>query len=437
MKTPHIDKLISQGINFTDAHSGSAVCTPTRYGLLTGRYCWRTKLKKAVLWDWGAPLIRKERLTVADLLKNNGYSTGMVGKWHLGLDWRDKDGKIINDTLKITDAYFRKGAPAERVAAVEAKIDFSQPLTGGPIDHGFDYYWGVDVPNFPPYIWIENNQLQGNPTEPKPKAMFGHPGPMLPGWKLEDILPTLSRKACDWITKQSKTDQPFFLYLPLTSPHTPISPSKPFQGKSGISPYADFVIETDAVVGDIMTTLEKTGMADNTLVIFSTDNGTSAKANFKQLEQHGVDLHHHFKGHKAQIHEGGHRVPFVVRWPGKAPAGTTCDQVVCMNDFMATVADILDVTLPANSAEDSHSILPLVTGKAKTLPNRPLVVNHDISGTFAIRKGPWKLVNNKLYNLKTDPKETTNLASKHPELVTTLQKTLKAYQNNGHSRVMP
>ena len=435
MKTLYIDKLISQGMNFTDAHSGSAVCTPTRYGLLTGRYCWRTKLKNAVLWDWGAPLIKKERLTVADLLKSHGYNTGMVGKWHLGLDWYDKDGNIINHTLKITDAYFKKGAPAERVRAVEQRIDFSQPVTGGPTDHGFDYYWGVDVPNFPPYVWIKNDRLQGIPSVPKPKNMFGHPGPMLPGWKLEDILPTLSQKACEWITQQSQTKAPFFLYLPLTSPHTPIAPSKPFLGKSQISDYADFVIETDAVVGHIMDTLEKTGTAKNTLIIFSTDNGTSGKANFKHLEKHGVDLHYHFKGHKAQIHEGGHRVPFVVRWPGKTQPGSTCNQTICMNDFMATVADMLNYKLPPNSAEDSTSILPLILGKKDSLPNRPLVVNHDYSGKFAIRKGPWKLVGNKqLYNLKSDPKETTNIAAKHPEIVTELRKTLTQYRNSGHSR---
>lgn len=429
MKTPHIDKLISQGMNFTDAHSGSSVCTPTRYGLLTGRYCWRTKLKKQVLWSWGAPLIKKDRLTVAELLQQNGYATGMVGKWHLGMDWRDQDGKIVNDILEITDAHFKSKEATKRVEAVEKKIDFTQPITGGPTDHGFDYYWGVDVPNFPPYLWIKNDRLQGVPTVPKPKDMFGSPGPMLPGWKLEEILPTLSKKSCEWITQQSKTKKPFFLYVPLTSPHTPIATSEKFRGKSGISNYADFVIETDAVVGNIMTALKQSGAAKNTLVIFSTDNGTAHAANFKELEKHGVDLHNHFKGHKAQIHEGGHRVPFVVRWPGKTPAGSRCDELVCMNDFMATVADLLDAKIPAGNAEDSTSILPLITGEKKSLPNRPCIVNHDYGGRFAIRKGPWKLVENKkLYNLKSDPKEMTDIAKKHPGRVAELQKTLKAYQ---------
>jgi arylsulfatase A len=437
MKTPHLDKLISQGMNFTDAHSGSAVCTPTRYGLLTGRYCWRTKLKSQVLWEWGAPLIEKDRLTVADMVRAHGYSTGMVGKWHLGMDWYDSDGKIVNGDLQITDSFFRNDAVAERVRAVETRIDFTKSITGGPTDHGFDYFFGVDVPNFPPYVWIENDTPQGVPSTPKPKVMFGHPGPMISGWKLEDILPGLARKAGEWIAEQSTTDQPFFLYLSLTSPHTPIAPSKAFQGKSGISAYADFVLETDWVVGHIMDELDRAGVAGNTLLVFSADNGTSGKANFKQLESHGVDLHNHFKGHKTMIHEGGHRVPFVARWPGKITPSSTCSQTICLNDFMATTADILDFKLPDNAAEDSTSILPLLCGEKTSLPNRPGVVNHDYGGGFAIRKGKWKLVGtSKLFDLDADPKETKNVAGQYPEIVMELSATLKKYKESGRSRVI-
>jgi len=430
MKTPNIDKLIAEGMNFTDAHSGSAVCTPTRYGLLTGRYCWRTKLKNSVLWEYAAPLIEEERLTVAEMLRENGYRTGMVGKWHLGLDWRGVDGEIVNGTLQLGDASFRPGAPAKRVQTVAELIDFSQPITGGPTDHGFDYYWGVDVPNFPPYIWIKNDRIQGDPSVAKPDKMFGAPGPMLPGWKLEEILPTLAHKSSEWIAEQSNGDQPFFLYLPLTSPHTPIAPSEKFSGKSGISIYADFVSETDWVVGQVLNALEKSGVAENTLVIFSTDNGTSPKANFAELEKHGVNLRYHFKGHKAQIHEGGHRVPFVVRWPGKVKAGSVCRDTICLNDFMATAADIIDVKLPEDSGEDSTSILPLITSEKTSLTKRPLVVNHDIGGNFAIRKGKWKLVgNSKLFDLATDPKETTDVSKSHPEIVKELSETLKRYRS--------
>jgi arylsulfatase A-like enzyme len=434
MRTPRIDGLIAGGMNFTDAHSGSAVCTPTRYGLLTGRYCWRTKLKRSVLWEWAAPLIEDERLTVAELLQEQGYTTGMVGKWHLGMTWFDADGQIANAGLKLEDAGFR-AASKKRIEAVSAKIDFSKPVRGGPLDHGFDFYFGVDVPNFPPYAWIKHDQVQGDPSVPKPKEMFGLPGPMVPGWKLENILAGLGNEAASWIAAQAKTEEPFFLYVPLTSPHAPISPSKAFQGKSGISTYADFVIETDAVVGQVLDALERSGAAKDTLVFFSCDNGTSPSfANFTQLEKQGVNLRNHFKGHKAQIHEGGHRVPFAARWPGNIKPGSTCNQTICLNDFMATVAELLNVELPENTAEDSTSILPLLMGTQSTFPDRPAVVHHDIGGIFAIRQGPWKLVAGKkprLFNLDDDPKEANDLAAAHPERVQNMRSLLESIQKSG------
>ncbi len=440
MKTPHIDKLISQGMSFTDAHSGSSVCTPTRYGLLTGRYAWRTKLKNQVLWQWAAPLIEQDRLTVAELLQSNGYHTGMVGKWHLGMDWYDKNGKTVNGDLKLSDASHGKDGGPQRLREAAARIDFTQPVTGGPTDHGFEYYFGVDVPNFPPYAWIENDRVRGIPSVPKPKAMFGSEGPMIPGWKLDEILPTLARKSAEYISAQSKKDKPFFLYVPLTSPHTPIAPSQAFLGKSGISQYADFVIETDWVVGHIVEAIDKAGVGDNTLVIFSTDNGTAHAANFKELEAHGVDLHNHYKGHKAQIHEGGHRLPFVARWPGVVKQNSTCAQTICLNDFMATVADMLGVTLPDNAAEDSTSILALLTGKQKSQQYRPMVVHHDFNGTFAIRDGKWKLVVSeelKLYDLDADIKETTNIAAKRMGITQHMADTLSQYKESGRTSWIP
>ena len=218
MKTPHLDRLISQGMNFTDAHSGSAVCTPSRYGLLTGRYCWRTPLKKEVLWKWGAPLIEAEQLTVAQVLKKEGYRTGLIGKWHLGLHWRDSKGEIVNvlnKDLFITDRHFGDDpASIARINAIEARIDFTQPISGGPTDAGFDYYFGVDLPNFPPFIWIENDRLLGIPSIPKPKGVSGAPGPMLPGWKLDEILPTLARKDRRGLWSKAKTISPFFSICP-------------------------------------------------------------------------------------------------------------------------------------------------------------------------------------------------------------------------------
>jgi len=437
LKTPHIDRLCSIGMNFTDAHSGSAVCSPTRYGLLTGRYCWRTALKKEVLWDYGRPLIEKDRLTVADLLRKQGYATGIVGKWHLGLDWYDSDGKLANGELQISDAIWKKkGGSAERVKACEERIDWSKPITGGPLDHGFDYYFGVDLPNMPPYTWIENDRVTAIPTMPKPKEMFGTDGPMVPGWKLEEILPNLAKRGARWIREKSRQEKPFFLYVSLTAPHTPIAPSKPFQGKSEISRYADFTIETDWVVGQIMAALEKAGVADNTLVIFTGDNGTASSARFAGLEKKGVDLRYHFKGWKGQIHEGGHRVPFVARWPGRVKPGSTCNEVICLTDFMATVADMLDVPLSPNVAEDSTSILGLLTGEVESLPDRPMVVHHDYKGNFAIRKGKWKLVPGekpRLFNLAVDPKETHDVAGENKEVVKRMADTLKRYQDSGRS----
>lgn len=436
LKTPNIDRLVQEGMSFTDAHSGSSVCTPTRYGLLTGRYCWRTRLKSSVLWEWGAPLLDPERLTVAEMLQAQGYDTGMIGKWHLGMNWHGKNGNIANGDLQLADSHFKKGAAAERIKAVEQRIDLTRPVTGGPADNGFDYYFGVDVPNFPPYVWIQNNELQGMPSATKPKRMFGHPGPMLPGWKLDAILPTLADKSVEWIDARSKGDRPFFLYLPLTSPHTPIAPSPDFKGKSGISAYADFVIETDWVVGHVMRALTETGTANNTIVIFTADNGTASKANFKKLESHGVDLHYHYRGHKLQIYEGGHRVPFIVRWPTYVDAASTCSQTICLNDFMATVADLLDVDLPDDAAEDSTSILPLITGGKTDLPDHPMVVNHDFKGGFAIRNGSWKLIATsppQLYDLENDPKETTDVAADYPEVVTGMKATLEQYKTQGRS----
>ncbi len=440
LKTPQIDRLIGQGMNFTDAHSGSAVCTPTRYGILTGRYCWRTRLKSSVLWEWGAPLIDRQRMTVAEVLQQRGYRTACVGKWHLGMVWPGKETPAANADLPIGDSFFKGQASIERIARVERQIDFTKPVSG-PCDHGFDYYFGVAVPNFPPYIWIENDRLRGFPSVPKPDAMFGHPGPMLPGWKLEEILPTLAEKAAAWVVQESRTEAPFFLYLPLTSPHTPIAPSKPFQGKSEISAYADFLMETDAVVGRVMRALDEAGVAGETLLIFSTDNGTSPACNFKELESHGIDLHNHFRGHKAQIYEGGHRVPLVVRWPGKVKADSSCEETVCLNDFMATVADLLDYRLPDDAAEDSTSILPLLLGERARLPDHPSVVNHSIAGQFAIRRGAWKLVlprsarqgRGELYDLDADPKETTNLVEKRPEVAAELTAVLKKYVERGRS----
>ena len=267
--TPNLDQLAAQGMRFTDAHAPSSVCTPSRYALLTGRYCWRTPLKNSVLWPYDPPLIEPDRLTVAELLRRQGYRTACIGKWHLGWEWATRDGKPAHEGTAIgkLDRELRE----ER----EQQVDFGKPLRGGPIDCGFDTYFGVDVPNFPPYTWFEQDLLAGEPTEPKPDDMFGWPGVMKPGWTLEDMIPEFVRRVVSYI--ESSGPEPFFLYFPLTSPHTPIVPNKPFIGRSGSGLYGDFVCEVDWVVGQVMSALNRRGIADDTLLIFTSDNGPEVR----------------------------------------------------------------------------------------------------------------------------------------------------------------
>jgi arylsulfatase A len=436
--TPHIDRLIRQGICFTDAHSGSAVCSPTRYGILTGRYSWRSKLKQGIVGQWQPPLIEPQRLTVGGMLQELGYHTACIGKWHLGWNWPDAEG---NPT------------------SVANKVDFTRPITGGPVETGFDYYFGDDVPNWPPYVFIENDRTQGIPSTVKPKTMFGSPGPMLPGWKLDAVMPEITSRAVDYIGRRAQQGQPFFLYFPLTSPHTPIAPSPEFLGKSGISKYADYVMETDWAVGQVMQALNRHGIAEETLLIFTADNGTSPQCRFEELESKGVDLRYHFRGNKADIYEGGHRVPFVARWPGVIAPATECSEVICLTDFMATVADVTGYELPVTAAEDSRSLLPLLKG---TRPDRPLhaaVVHHSASGLFALRQGWWKLEfcrgsggwshpterearqqglpTMQLYDLQQDPKEATNRYASNQARIEQLTAILRKIVTSGRSTPGP
>lgn len=439
MKTPQLDKLVRQGMHFTDAHSASAVCTPTRYGLLTGRYCWRTHLKKQVLWTYGKPLVEESQLTVAELLRDKGYNTALIGKWHLGTGWKNRAGELaFNNFNPKTNTEYR--ASKAKLRELEKTIDFTKEFSGGPLDHGFDYYFGVDLPNMPPYTWLENKRVKAIPTVDKPDTMFGFPGLMQKGWVLEDILPTLTEKSCDWIEKSAKQKKPYFLFVPLTSPHSPIVPSKNFKGKSGLNEYVDFVIETDWSVGQIIKAVDNSGEAENTLVIFSTDNGTAPAANFKELEKLGIDLHTNFKGHKSRIDEGGHRVPLIMRWPEAIKAGTKNDQTVCLNDFLASFAEMTGRQLAEHEGVDSSSIWPLIAKGKKKLEDHPHLVSHSYWGQYSIRDGDWKLIlpvsgNGKfvLYDLKNDLKESKNVAQAHPERVKNMTAQLRTYVENGRS----
>ena len=412
--TPHLDRLAAGGMIFTEAHSSSSVCTPTRYGILTGRYNWRTRLQNGVLNGYSAPLIDKDRLTVPALLKQHGYATACIGKWHLGMDLHEKKmaGEIGN----------------------------------GPTTRGFDSYFGISASlDMPPYAYIENDRFTEAPTVQKE---FLRKGAAAPGFEAVDVLPTLTRKAVEFIGQQAKAGKPFFLYLPLASPHTPIVPTKEWLGKSGLSPYADFVMQTDSSVGQLIDALKEAGISNNTLIIFTSDNGCSPAAKVDELEGKGHFPSELRRGYKSDIWEGGHRVPFIVHWPDKVKAGSHTDQLTCLTDLLATSAEIVGGKLPDNAGEDSVSILPALLGIAKD-PLREAVVHHSIRGTFAIRQGRWKLAFCKdsggwskgggvatpgqLYDMSKDAGERTNEFKEHPEIVSQLTKLLDKYVADGRS----
>ena len=346
---------------FTDAHSGSSVCTPTRYGIMTGRYSWRTKLQQGVLQGYSPLLIEPGRMTVASMLKSHGYTTAAIGKWHLGIGQKE--------------------------------TDYSRPLTYGPNSVGFDEYFGIAASlDMPPYVFIRNETITAPLTgkvEDSPAPKLWRAGPIAEGFQFEEVLPQFTAKATEFIARQ-KPDQPFFLYLPLASPHTPVVPKSPWLGKSGLNGYADFVLQNDYCIGQVLDALDKAGLTENTLVVLTSDNGCSPAAGFDELVAKGHNPSYHFRGYKADIYDGGHRLPFIVRWPAKVKAGSTSDQLICHTDLLATCAEIVGAKLPANAAEDSVSILPALLGTA-TEPLHEAVVHHSASGAFAIRQGRWKL----------------------------------------------
>ncbi len=425
--TPNIDRFARQSVTFTESHSGSAVCSPTRYGVLTGRYSWRA-LTAGIVGLYGKPLIAPDRLTVAGILRENGYHTGCVGKWHLGWDWPRQGKDVV----------------------------FDQPVPGGPTARGFDYYFGVDVPNWPPYCWIENDRLQGNPTERLGivgKNINSKPGPAMAGWQVEPLRRTITDQACLYMLQRAKADKPFFLYFALTAPHTPRWPTDDWKGKSGLNVYADFVMETDAMVGRVLDAIDKAGLAENTLVIFTSDNGMAPYAGAAELEAKGHYPSGEFRGYKADAWDGGHHVPFFARWPGVTSPGTTCRQLTCHTDLMATCAEIVGARLPDSAGEDSVSILPLLKGRDK--PIREAVVHHSASGKFAIRHDKWKLLlcggsggwgkpndaaarklglpDVQLYDMEADVGERENLQDKHPEIVAQLTALLQRSVDAGRS----
>ena len=433
--TPHLDKLITEGMRFTDGHSSSGVCSPSRYALLTGRYHWRTRLQNGIVGVFGEPLIAPDRLTIAGLAKQHGYRTAAIGKWHLGWDWPIPEAdRALFRNFKESD----RSAP-ESTRAAWAKV-FAQKIPGGPTTRGFDRYFGTDVPNWPPYCFIEDDRTIGTPSEPLPAELFRNhlaslPGPALPGWKLEQILPTLVERACAFIGESARRPEPFLLYLPLTTPHTPLAVNEAWKGKSGLNnAAADLIMETDDAVGKVLAALEASGAAKDTLVLFTSDNGFAPYVGVKDLEKQGHFPSGPLREYKTSVHEGGHRVAFVARWPGQVAAGSTCHQLVHQADLMATLADILQAKLPADAGEDSFSFLPLLRGASE--PTRRHAISCAAAGTPGLRLGDWKYIATQpaqLYDLGKDIGETRNLAAEQPERVAEMKALLEKLIADGRS----
>lgn len=426
--TPALDRLAAQGLRFTDGHSSSGVCSPSRYTLLTGRYHWRTRLQSGIVDVHGEPLIAPDRLTIAGLAQQQGYRTACIGKWHLGWHWARK----TEDGGRRTE----DGGP-------RTAIDYTKPIAGGPITRGFDSYFGTDVPNWPPYCFIENDRTVGLPSDPLPahqlrNHLASKAGPMLPGWKLEEILPALEQRACAFIAESAAQPQPFLLYLPLTAPHTPLAVTPEWQGKSGLGVYADFVMQTDATIGRVLEALDRSGAASNTLVLFTSDNGCAHYIGVAELEARGHFPSGPLRGYKSSVWEGGHRVPFLVRWPGVVAAGTVCTQLVHQADVMATLADVLGTKLPDNAGEDSFSLLPLLRGGDQSV--RPHAISCAAHGVPGLRRGDWKFIPGRepqLYQLADDIGETNNLASARPDVVQEMRTLLDKLITDGRSTPGP
>lgn len=453
--TPHIDTLASKGIRFMDAHSASSVCTPSRFGLLTGQYPWRSRLPVGIVNSWGGPVIGRSQTTLGGLLQELGYETACIGKWHLGWDWPLRGGGYLSDELTGVNV-------GSDYQSFGVRVDFSRPVLEGPTTRGFDYYFGDDVPNFPPYAFLENDRVLGNPSDRMPihKGMRG--GPMIPRWDLWAAQPTITARAVEWLEeKASDPETPFFLYLPLLGPHTPIVPNAVSRGSSRAGPYGDWVHQMDSILGKVVSVLERTGAIKNTIVMFTSDNGSPARSGIGTFgaTRTVTELYSHvpnapWRGLKADAWEAGHRVPFVVRWDGRIRPATVSNRTVCLTDIFATVCEIVGLDLPANSGEDSFSLLPLMLGEGSY--GRKLTIHHSLSGVFAVRRGPWKLILGdgsggfsaprgqalapdedgpmQLYLLAEDPRERRNLVAARPEIQADLLSDFKRVRTTGRSR---
>ena len=441
--TPNLDQLAKEGMRFTDAHSSSGVCTPSRYALLTGRYHWRQG--EGIVGSWEGSWFDNGRMTLPAMLQEKGYRTACIGKWHLGWEW----GAIRNTEIE------NKNHPDAH--------DWSKPVPGGPLDHGFDYYFGDDVPNFPPYTWIENDRILQPPNVaftpiPAPTNTLdganrgeGHdtrPGPMVEGWRLDEVMPKLTRKTVEWIGQQ-RADQPFFLFWTWTAPHTPVVPIEEYQGTTEAGPYGDFMHQIDAHLGQVLEALNDKGFADNTVIIFTSDNGPESIA-YPRIQNFDHYSMGSLRGVKQDVWEGGHRVPFIVRWPEVVEANTVSHELVSQIDIMGTIASLVDYELPENAAEDSHDLLPLLRGESNQ-SSRETLVHRTWKEPWGIRNGNWIYINSPtgsvqnepewrgyppnphedwLNNIRKDIGQEENLVSEYPERAESLRTKLKAIRES-------
>lgn len=452
--TPHLDNLASEGMRFTDAHSSSGICSPSRFALLTGTYHWRRQ--HGIVGAFGTPFFKDTDITLPQVLKTKGYTTACIGKWHLGWDWEFKNapsGEIMQ-------------WGSMRKVYLPNDIDWSKPIGGGPLARGFNYYFGDGTINFPPYAWVENDQIIEAPTKEMDinnigfETKEGHwefrPGPKVKDWNPYNVLPTLTKKTVEWINKQEK-EQPFFLYFALPSPHAPIIPNDEFVGKSQAGGYGDFMFQTDWVVGQVLKALRERGMEDNTIVIFSADNGTESYA-WERAEKYDHFSMGDFRGLKHDVWEGGHHVPFIIKWPGHVEANSTTNEVISQVDIMATLASITGIELPENAAPDSYDISAVIRGKEYKSPLREATIHNTYSSIWGIRKGDWLYINDStgghrelpesfkeltgytdfnteglLFNMVDDSEQRINLYEKYPEKIEEMDNLIHEYRNSSNS----
>lgn len=440
--TPNMDRVAREGARLTDAHSCSALCSPSRYGVLTGRYSWRGPLKRGVLVGHSPAIIERDRPTIASILRSTGYATAAIGKWHLGLGWHWNDGSRLDAWASDPSNY----VVTDRDRARDFDVDYTRPFTGGPLDLGFERFFGISgALDMPPYCFLDQDRTLGVPDLEKEIYHDQLPGLQVAGWRDDEVDVRFAAEAAGWIREQADSKDPFFLYCATASPHRPCVPPAFIQGASRAGQRGDCVALADWVVGEILHALDDTGAAANTLVIVTSDNGAPI------FPEDGTDVtvhspNGHWRGQKADIWDGGHREPFVARWPGRIPAGLVLSDLVCLTDLVATVASAAGAPVPEQAAEDSVDILPILTGETSMRPERA-VVHHSAAGAFSIRQGRWKSIfttgsgggftnpggrqcdatqpEGQLYDIEADPTEIRNLWNIRTDLVAELYEDLK------------